>query len=101
MQAEAKSARAAAEKAEAELASLQKEMGGGGGGGAMSAAEEAQCRKDYVRYRKLYLDRRRSCYEVLGQICEGRGTTERRLMEEIGLETDEECGVQRAAFPPL
>ena len=27
----------------------------------MSAADEAKCRKDYGRLRKLYLERRRTC----------------------------------------
>lgn len=47
--AEANSLREAAEEAEAKLAAFRKEMCADGGGTSMSAAEEAKCRKDYVR----------------------------------------------------
>ena len=100
-QAEAKAARVAAEAAEAELAAQQKELGGPGGGGAMSAADETKVRKEYIRLRKVYLDRRRTCMEVVGELGEGTGKSDKKLIEEIGLETDEEYGVQRTAFPPL
>jgi hypothetical protein len=49
VQAEAKTARAAAEAAEEAVAAFRKEVGADGSGGSMSAAEQAQTRKDYVR----------------------------------------------------
>ena len=97
----AKAARAAAEAAEAELAAQQKELGGASGGGSMSAAEEAKVRKEYIRLRKAFFDRRRTCMEVLGEISEGTGKPEKKLVEEIGIETDEEVGVTRSSFPIL
>ena len=63
----------------------------------MSAADEAKCRKDYVRLRKAWLDRRRTCMEVIGQIGEARGVRDKQL----GLETDEEYGVDKKNFPAL
>ena len=76
---------------------------GAGEGGGMSAADEAKCRKDYVRLRKAWLDRRRTCMEVIGQIGEARGVRDKQLMGEIGLETDEEYGVDKKMknFPAL
>ena len=100
VQAEAKAARGAAEAAEAALAAFQKELGGGPGG-ALSAADEARCRKDYVRLRKAWLERKRNCMDVLSMIGEHRGVRERDVMNELGLETDEDAGVQKASFPPL
>ena len=77
-------------------------MGGGGEeGGGLSAAHAAQVRQEYTRLRKAYLDRRRSCMEVLGNLGESKGCTEKQLMEELGLETDQECGVDKKNFPPL
>jgi hypothetical protein len=99
-QAEAKKARAEAEAAEAELTAQRKELGGEGGV-PMSAQEEAKVRKDYTRLRKAYLDRRRTCVEVLGQISEGTGKSEKKLMEDIGLESDADYGVVRTQFPPV
>ena len=68
VQAEAKAARAKAEQAEADVAAQRKELGGGGA--AMGEAEEAKVRKEYTRLRKIYLERRRTCMEMVGNICE-------------------------------
>ena len=100
VQAEAKAARSKAEAAEAALAEQRKELGADGGGG-LGAAEEAKVRKEYIRLRKAYLDRRRTCMEMLGNISEGTGKSEKKLMEEIGMETDAEVGVDKAQFPPI
>ena len=49
----------------------------------------------------MYLDRRRTCLEVLGEIGEHRGQSNKKLIEEIGLETDEEYGITMTQFPTL
>ena len=69
--------------------------------GIEKALVEAKVRKEYTRLRKAYLDRRRTCWEVLGGLAESTGKKETKLMEEIGLEGDEEYGVDRKAFPPI
>lgn len=62
----------AAEAAEAELAALRKEMGADGEG-VMSAAEEAQCRKEY-----MYAARARpAAARVTGTGCCGAGRAAR------------------------
>ena len=67
----------------------------------MSASDEAKVKKDYVRLRKLYLERRRTCLEVLDNMSEGCGKSTKVLIEELGLETDAECGVTKDQFPVL
>lgn len=54
-----------------------------------------------MRLRKYWLERKRNCLDVLSQIGEARGATNKRLMEDIGLETDEDYGVKKDNFPPL
>jgi hypothetical protein len=66
---EVASARALTEKAGAELDALRKEAGDGQ---PMSAADAARVKRDYMRLRKVYLDRRRTCMEVLGNMGEVR-----------------------------
>ena len=72
-----------------------------GAGQPMSPSEEARVRKEYGRLRKLYLERRRTCMEVLGNMSEHMGKSTRKLFEELGLEADEDYGVNRDAFPVL
>jgi hypothetical protein len=67
----------------------------------MSEAEEATVLKEYVRLRKLYLDRRRAALEVLEQMGEAQGVTTKKLMDDLGLERDEEYGCDPKAFPVL
>ena len=101
MQGEAKAARNAAEAAEAELASFKKECGADGAGGAMSASDELKVKKEYMKFRKAYVERKRNCMEILGNISEGTGKRVKALMEEIGLECDEDYGVVKNQFPPI
>lgn len=51
--------------------------------------------------RKLYMDRRRTAMETLGYMSEGRGLSVKHLMEEIGLENDDEYGCDHKQFPIL
>ena len=60
----------------------------------MSEKEEAKVRKEYMAMRKLYVDRRRTAIEILEQMGEAQGKTRKVLMEELGLEADEEYGVE-------
>ncbi len=93
-------AKAAAQKAEAERDAAAKEFGGGGAA-PLTAAEEAAVKKDYGRMRKCYLDRRRACMEMVGHVGDGMGVPDKKVMEKMGLETDEEYGVAPKNFPPI
>jgi len=92
------SARLAVEAARDELAALHKQAGGSG---PMSEKEEEQVKKEYTRMRKLYLDRRRTCLEVLGHMGDAEGKSTKALMESLGLEQDVEYGCDPKDFPPL
>ena len=91
-------ARAALEQVKEQCAAVRKEHSGGE---PMSAADEAQVKKDYMKYRKAYLSRRATCYEILGYMGEAQGKSNKKLLEELGLETDEDYGVNRGDFPAL
>ena len=45
--------------------------------------------------------RRFWCMEVIGEVGEGTGKSDKKLMEDIGLETDEDYGVVKTAFPQI
>lgn len=53
------------------------------------------------RLRKAYTDRKRTCLDVLGMIGEHRGASIKQLVEEVGLETDEDYGIVKNQFPAL
>ena len=72
-----------------------------GGDGPMSEQEEAQVKKAYGAMRKLYMERRRTALEVLGHMSEAQGKRTRALMEEMGIELDDEYGVDHKQFPVL
>ena len=90
--------RATSEELGVELEAMRKEQGGGA---PMTPAEATKVKKDYMRLRKIYLDRRRTCLELLGNMGEAMGKSEKQLMEELGLETDADYGVDKSAFPVL
>ena len=121
LQEEQKAAAEKAEQAEAALEAARKQYGGDADAPPLSAAEEAQVReqifnrrvttahrattsliwqvrKEYIKMRKLYLDRRRTCMEMVGNMGEAAGKTDKKMMETLGLETDEEYGGGRAAI---
>ena len=75
--------------------------GADGAGGAMSASDELKVKKEYMKFRKAYVERKRNCMEILGNISEGTGKRVKALMEEIGLECDEDYGVVKNQFPPI
>ena len=58
-------------------------------------------KKEHMKFRKAYVERKRNCMEILGNISEGTGKRVKALMEEIGLECDEDYGVVKNQFPPI
>ena len=61
----------------------------------------AQVKKEYIKLRKAYLGRRTKCLEIVGHIAENKGVRNAKLMEDIGLEADEDVGVDKKNFPLL
>lgn len=91
-------ARSKAQMAVDRVEEMRKEHGGGQ---PMTASEEARLRKEYGRMRKLYLERRGRCLEVLANMSEHLGKSTKKLFADLGLEADEDYGVDREAFPLL
>ena len=86
-----------------EEAALAKRKGAKGDGGApaLTEAEAKKVKADYSRLLKEYKKRRRQCLEIVDQISEGCGKPPKKLIEEWGLETDEDYGVNQKDFPIL
>uniref|UniRef100_A0A7S3GM86 Homologous-pairing protein 2 homolog n=2 Tax=Palpitomonas bilix TaxID=652834 RepID=A0A7S3GM86_9EUKA len=65
------------------------------GGTELASKEEIQqASKNFDKYAKVWVDRKRKCMDAVEQIGEGMEKKTLVVMEEFGLETDEECGVK-------
>lgn len=58
----------------------------------VSEEEKRSVTAKYEMYEKEYKKRKRMCKEIIGQIMEGYPKTEKKLLEDIGIETDEDVG---------
>jgi 26S proteasome regulatory subunit (ATPase 3-interacting protein) len=111
---------------EARVAGIRAAAGGGGGGGAgsgggsgagdgagasasasasaaarapLSAKEKAALKASLSRYRKVWATRKGLCIDFVQQMAEAGGLKVAKVFADIGLETDEEAGVNIKDFP--
>ena len=67
----------------------------------LTEAEADRVVKDYRNALKEYKKRRSTCLELLGNLSEGMGKNVKDIMEDWGLDGDEEAGVKPSSFPLL
>jgi len=89
--------RAEVEKSEAELQSKK----AASGGAALSAQQTAEVKKLYMMLHKEFLVRRRKCVDALDRVAEGMEMRPKDLMKKLGLESDDDAGVNYKAFPKV
>ena len=80
----------------------EKQLGEFQGGSIAQVTEEEvdQVKADYVRYHKEWRLRRRTCLEIVDMISESVDKTRKEFSETVGLEADEDYGVNFADFNP-
>ena len=98
LRAEEKHLRDSLWKSEAQLSSKQ---GNSGDVPPMSDKESEQVGNFYRKSLKEYKRRRSTCLEILQNLSENLGKPVKQLMEEWGLEGDEDHGVSVSSFPAL
>jgi 26S proteasome regulatory subunit, ATPase 3, interacting protein len=54
-------------------------------------AEQKKVEKQYEKYATAYRKRKRMCTDMLDAILEGYPKTKKHLLEEVGVETDEDA----------
>jgi hypothetical protein len=59
----------------------------------VSDEDISKAKKDVTRFCTEWRKRKRACNEILDQICESADLKKKDFMESIGLEADEEVGV--------
>ena len=72
----------------------------GGSIAQVTEEEVVQVKADYVRYHKEWRVRRRICLEIVDMISESVDKTRKEFSETVGLEADEDYGVNFADFNP-
>ncbi|XP_063696834.1 homologous-pairing protein 2 homolog isoform X2 [Culicoides brevitarsis] len=58
----------------------------------ISAEEKKEIKQNYEKYRTAYTKRKKLCKEMIETIAESYPGTKKKLMEELGVETDEDVG---------
>jgi hypothetical protein len=63
----------------------------------LTAADKEKMTKDFSKYRKAWVERKRMCTDRLDDLAEGLEKKRKDVAEMVGVETDEEIGI---AIPP-
>eukprot|EP01087_Luapelamoeba_hula_P017992 TRINITY_DN5734_c0_g1_i1.p1 TRINITY_DN5734_c0_g1~~TRINITY_DN5734_c0_g1_i1.p1 ORF type:complete len:236 (-),score=48.81 TRINITY_DN5734_c0_g1_i1:74-718(-) len=63
----------------------------------VSKADKEKSQRDYNLMRKEWTSRKRKCMDIVSAVAEGAGKRNKELMEETGVETDEDAGVSASA----
>ena len=70
-------------------------------GAALSAQEVEKVKKQYVMLHKEYRNRRANVMEVIDSLSENSGDRPQKIAADMGLETDEDVGVEFKKFPVI
>ncbi len=103
---------------EARMAGIRAAMAGGGGGGGgggassssssaaepaarapLSAKDRAALKASVSRYRKVWAARKGQCVDFVGHMADGMGVKPAKVFADLGIEGDEEAGVNIKDFP--
>ena len=57
-------------------------------------------KNDYQKYQKYWRQRKRACHEIVDMICDSMDMGHKEFFEQVGLETDEDYGVNIVDFDP-
>ena len=71
-------------------------------GGMKQVTEEEvdKVKSDYAKHQKFWRLRRRACLEIVDMICDSVDKNRKEFFESVGLETDEDYGVNIMDFNP-
>jgi len=87
-------------KVQAEIAKKQESLAklSGGGGKAVTKEDVDKAQAGFNKYHKEFVRRKRAAKDMVDQYCESSGKKPKQVMENMGIETDEEVGVDIKAF---